>query len=267
MKKVLLLIAFFVVSCKNDEINHPNILFIMSDDHTSQSWGIYGGILKDYVKNDGIKRLAKSGVVLENLFCTNAICVPSRASVLTGQYSHVNGVYNLPDALDPDSLNVAKVLKNNGYQTSIVGKWHLKKEPSGFDYYKVLPGQGLYNDPYFKTKENWEDGSRGGEKEKGFSVVRDFCGHGISTTFHEPPNILHYGKKNIGMELRPGMTFTIEPMINAGNYDVKMLNDGWTAVTKDKSLSAQFEHTVGITENGYEIFTESAKGYSKPPYL
>ena len=104
-------------------------------------------------------------------------------------------------------------------------------------------------------------------EKKGFSVVRDFCGHGISTTFHEPPNILHYGSKNSGMELRPGMTFTIEPMINAGKYHVKMLNDGWTAVTKDKSLSAQFEHTLGITENGYEIFTESAKGYSKPPYL
>jgi len=104
-------------------------------------------------------------------------------------------------------------------------------------------------------------------EEKGFSVVRDFCGHGISTTFHEPPNILHYGSKNSGMDLRPGMTFTIEPMINAGKYNVKMLNDGWTAVTKDKSLSAQFEHTLGITENGYEIFTESAKGYSKPPYL
>ena len=104
-------------------------------------------------------------------------------------------------------------------------------------------------------------------EEKGFSVVRDFCGHGIGTTFHEPPNILHYGKKNTGIELKPGMTFTIEPMINAGKFDVKMLNDGWTAVTKDKSLTAQFEHTVGITENGYEIFTESAKGYSKPPYL
>ena len=104
-------------------------------------------------------------------------------------------------------------------------------------------------------------------EKKGFSVVRDFCGHGISTTFHEPPNILHYGKKNSGMELRPGMTFTIEPMINAGEWDIKMLKDGWTAVTKDKSLSAQFEHSLGITENGYEIFTESAKGYSKPPYL
>ena len=104
-------------------------------------------------------------------------------------------------------------------------------------------------------------------EDKGFSVVKDFCGHGISTVFHEPPNILHYGKKNTGMELSPGMTFTIEPMINAGKYDIKVLDDGWTAVTKDKSLSAQFEHTIGITENGYEIFTKSVKGYSKPPYL
>ena len=104
-------------------------------------------------------------------------------------------------------------------------------------------------------------------EDKGFSVVRDFCGHGIGTVFHEPPNILHYGKKNTGIELKPGMTFTIEPMINAGKYDVKVLGDGWTAVTKDKSLSAQFEHTVGISENGYEIFTKSVKGYSKPPYL
>ena len=103
-------------------------------------------------------------------------------------------------------------------------------------------------------------------EKKGFSVVRDFCGHGISNTFHEPPNVLHYGKRNTGMELRPGMTFTIEPMINAGKFDVKILNDGWTAVTKDKSLSAQFEHTIGITEDSYEIFTESVKGYRKPPY-
>ena len=101
---------------------------------------------------------------------------------------------------------------------------------------------------------------------KGFSVVRDFCGHGIGDNFHEPPNILHYGKKNTGAELRPGMTFTIEPMINSGKYEVKILDDGWTAVSKDKSLSAQFEHTVGIKDNGYEIFTESVNGYVKPPY-
>ena len=103
-------------------------------------------------------------------------------------------------------------------------------------------------------------------EKNGFSVVRDFCGHGVSNVFHEPPNVLHYGKKNTGQEIQAGMTFTIEPMINAGKYDVKVLNDGWTAVTKDKSLSAQFEHTIGISEDGYEIFTESVKGYNKPPY-
>ena len=103
-------------------------------------------------------------------------------------------------------------------------------------------------------------------EDKGFSVVKDFCGHGISNVFHEHPNILHYGKKNTGIELKSGMTFTIEPMINSGKFDVKVLDDGWTAVTKDKSLSAQFEHTVGITENGYEIFTKSVKDYLRPPY-
>ena len=103
-------------------------------------------------------------------------------------------------------------------------------------------------------------------EDKGFSVVRDFCGHGISTIFHEYPNILHYGKKNTGIKLESGMTFTIEPMINSGKYDVKILDDGWTAVTKDKSLSAQFEHTVGVTKDGFEIFTKSKKKYEQPPY-
>ena len=94
-------------------------------------------------------------------------------------------------------------------------------------------------------------------EKNGYSVVRDFCGHGIGRNFHEEPNILHYGKKGTGPKLEEGMVFTIEPMINAGKHETKLLNDGWTAVTKDKSLSAQFEHTVGITNNGYEIFTLS----------
>ena len=104
-------------------------------------------------------------------------------------------------------------------------------------------------------------------EEKGFSVVRDFCGHGIGKTFHKPPNVLHYGKKGHGIKLEEGMIFTIEPMINEGTYYTKLLNDGWTAVTKDKSLSAQFEHTVGVTQDGYEIFTKSKKKYEQPPYL
>ena len=104
-------------------------------------------------------------------------------------------------------------------------------------------------------------------EQKGFSVVRDFCGHGTGKIFHEPPNILHYGKKGDGIKLETGMIFTVEPMINEGIYNTKMLKDGWTAVTKDKSLSAQFEHTVGVTDNGCEIFTKSKKKYEQPPYL
>ena len=90
---------------------------------------------------------------------------------------------------------------------------------------------------------------------EGFSVVQDFCGHGIGRLFHQEPNILHYGKKGTGEKLKAGIIFTIEPMINFGNYETKILKDGWTAVTKDKSLSAQFEHTIGVTKEGYEIFT------------
>ena len=92
---------------------------------------------------------------------------------------------------------------------------------------------------------------------EGFSVVQDFCGHGIGQLFHEEPNVLHYGKKGTGSKIKAGMIFTIEPMINLGKYETKTLNDGWTAVTKDKSLSAQFEHTIGVTKDGYEIFTLS----------
>tara|TARA_Y100000590_G_C15730489_1_gene1016840 strand:+ start:69 stop:845 length:777 start_codon:yes stop_codon:yes gene_type:complete len=103
-------------------------------------------------------------------------------------------------------------------------------------------------------------------ESNGFSVVRDFCGHGVGKKFHEHPNILHYGEPKTGEKLKTGMIFTIEPMINEGKYQTKILNDGWTAVTKDKKLSAQFEHTVGITDKGYEIFTLSKNGLDFPPY-
>ena len=98
------------------------------------------------------------------------------------------------------------------------------------------------------------------------SVVRDFCGHGLGRVFHDRPNILHYGEPGEGVILEPGMLFTIEPMINLGKPHVKILADGWTAVTRDRELSAQFEHTVGVTETGCEIFTASPAGYDFPPY-
>jgi len=99
-----------------------------------------------------------------------------------------------------------------------------------------------------------------------FSVVRDFCGHGIGRTFHAAPNVLHFGRRGEGPELRPGMFLTIEPMVNAGRPEVKVLDDGWTAVTRDRSLSAQFEHMIGVTEEGCEIFTISPAALHHPPY-
>lgn len=150
----------------------PNILFILSDDHTSQAWGIYGGALANYVQNRNIKRLATAGAVLNNAFCTNSICTPSRGSILTGQYSHINHVYTLNEPLPKGHPNIAKTLSDVGYQTAIIGKWHLVGPPEGFDYFNVLPGQGRYWNPILKTKENWKDGriNESGTAYKGFST-------------------------------------------------------------------------------------------------
>jgi methionyl aminopeptidase len=104
------------------------------------------------------------------------------------------------------------------------------------------------------------------EGQERCAVVRDFCGHGVGRVFHSLPNIVHYGRPGHGLALKPGMFFTVEPMINLGGFGVKVLGDGWTAVTRDRSLSAQFEHSVGVTENGVEIFTRSPTRLDKPPY-
>jgi methionyl aminopeptidase len=104
-------------------------------------------------------------------------------------------------------------------------------------------------------------------EKNGFSVVRDYCGHGIGRIFHTEPNVVHYGRKGSGVMLKEGMFFTIEPMINAGSYETLLSkHDGWTVTTRDKSLSAQFEHTIGVTKNGFEIFTKSPRGLDFPPY-
>lgn len=160
------------LSKRAEKQERPNILFILSDDHTSQAWGIYDGILSDYVKNDNIRRLAAEGCVLDNAFCTNSISVPSRASIMTGAYSQLNGVYTLADALQPGQDNIAKQLQNSGYQTALIGKWHLKKKPSGFDHFCVFHDQGEYYDPVMKTKENWidDDIKKAGDTIHGFST-------------------------------------------------------------------------------------------------
>ena len=168
MKKLFVIVSLFcATNALAGNSSKPNILFIMSDDHTSQVWGIYGGILKNYVHAPNISRLAEEGCVLDHCLVSNSICTPSRATIISGQYSHMNGVKTLNDALSPEKKNIAKVMQRAGYQTSLIGKWHLKKEPSGFDYYCVLPGQGRYWDPIMKTKDNWK---QGGKPYKGFST-------------------------------------------------------------------------------------------------
>ncbi|MDX1637183.1 MAG: sulfatase [Balneolaceae bacterium] len=153
------LIAFVSLGCmKQDAQSPPNILFIMSDDHTAQAWGTYGSVLDSVVHAPHIAQLHEEGIQLMNAFATNSICAPSRAAILTGQYSHKNGVYTLVDTLDPALPTLPEMLRQAGYQTGLVGKWHLKSRPAGFDYYNVLPGQGRYFDPVLRDSSNWPEG-------------------------------------------------------------------------------------------------------------
>ena len=124
----------------------PNIVYIMADDHAAHAISAYGSKI---IQTPNIDKLAKQGMLLKNCFCTNSICVPSRGVLLTGQHSHMTGIKTLADSLDPARPNSGKMMKAGGYQTAMIGKWHLVKEPSGFDYWNILPGQGVYDNPVF----------------------------------------------------------------------------------------------------------------------
>ena len=171
----------------------PNILFILSDDHSANALGCYPSRLADLAPTPNLDRLATEGVRLTNCFCTNSICTPSRATILTGQYSHVNGVAGLGDALDPERMNVAKRLRGAGYETAIIGKWHLKSEPSGFDYWNVLPGQGRYHDPVLR-----EIGAEESKTYEGFStdVITDLSLQWLEARASDTPFCLMVHFKN-----------------------------------------------------------------------
>ncbi|WP_139957653.1 sulfatase family protein [Flavicella sediminum] len=160
LKIVLLLAVTCLVSCKTkapkQTVKKPNILFIMSDDHTSQAIGAYGGRLAKLNPTPTIDALAAEGVLMKNAFCQNAICTPSRASIMTGQSSSVNGCPTLDGHLPKEKQYLALEMKKAGYQTAVIGKWHLHEIPESFDYYKVFPGQGSYFNPVFYDSDGTE---------------------------------------------------------------------------------------------------------------
>ncbi|TKG97367.1 DUF4976 domain-containing protein [Puteibacter caeruleilacunae] len=168
MKLTLLLPALLSSLCGFAQ-TQPNIVYIMSDDHAANAISCYGSRLSEVAPTPNIDRIAKEGMRFNHVMCTNSICTPSRAAIISGQYSQLNGVYTLSDDYNPEANNVAKELQKAGYQTAMIGKWHLHKEPKGFDYYNVLPGQGKYFNPLFKEKgETWVDHQKGGKQYKGY---------------------------------------------------------------------------------------------------
>ena len=191
-----------IVGCSSVDTSarsRPNIIFIMSDDHAVPAVSAYGGFLAEIFKTPNLDRLADEGMRFNNAFCTNSICTPSRASILTGKYSHMNGVYTLEEKISDDQTTFPKLLRQAGYYTGMIGKWHLHTEPKGFDYWKVMVGQGRYHDPiYCEMGKGWSRDPEGG-------VGTSYSGHvtDINTDFaldfleNRPKNkpfslLLHY---------------------------------------------------------------------------
>ncbi len=170
-----------------------------------------------------------------------------------------HGIPNDKPLKNGDIINIDITVIKDGYYGDTSKMFHVGETPEWAQRLCQITQECLY-----KAIEIVRPGTRLGDigeiiqqhaESNGYSVVREFCGHGIGTVFHEEPQVLHYGKAGTGLELKEGMTFTIEPMINLGRKETRVLGDGWTAITKDRKLSAQWEHTLVVTADGYEIFT------------
>lgn len=177
----------------------PNIIFIMSDDHAIPAISAYDGFLSKIFKTPNLDRLADEGMLFNNAFCTNSICTPSRAAILTGKYSHMNGVYTLEEKISDDEITFPKLLRDAGYYTGMIGKWHLHTEPKGFDYWKVMVGQGLYHNPVYCEKgKGWSRDPEGGVGTRYQGYVTDInTGFALEFLENRPKNkpfslLLHY---------------------------------------------------------------------------
>ncbi len=149
---IFLILVLTACSINKEKVIRPNIIYIMSDDHTSQAFGIYGSRLAVLNPTPNLDKIAREGIIFDNAFCNNSICTPSRASIITGQYPQTNGVLDLDGSIAPEKQYLPVEMKKLGYETAIVGKWHLKEEPAAFDFYTVLPGQGDYHNPTFRIR-------------------------------------------------------------------------------------------------------------------
>lgn len=177
------IIVFLFYSCEEKEVEKttqkPNIIYIMSDDHTTQGFGIYGSRLADLNPTPNLDKLAKEGMIFDNAFVNNAICTPSRAAIITGQNAQLNGVLDLDGRIEAARQFLPIEMKKLGYQTALVGKWHLKEEPGAFDYYQVLPGQGKYYDPDFRVQGDkpWPENvvqTKGHSSDKIMDITLDY---------------------------------------------------------------------------------------------
>ena len=253
-----------------DEYQNPVTIHSKNDFSKMRKAGKVASMVLDYITpyvKEGVTTLELDTLCHEFIISKGAIPAPLNykgfpKSICTS-VNHVvchgipsNKILNNGDIINIDITVILNGWHGDTSRMFFIGKKNIKSEKlvevtfnsmwEGIK--KVKPGNTLGDIGYSIQKH---------AEKYGYSVVRDFCGHGIGKVFHCAPNILHYGESGQGMKLREGMIFTIEPMINLGKSSIKILNDGWTAVTKDKKLSAQFEHTIGVTEKGYEVFTIS----------
>ena len=253
-----------------DEYQNPVTIHSKNDFNKMRKAGKLASMVLDYITpyvKEGVTTLELDTLCHEFIISKGAIPAPLNykgfpKSICTS-VNHVvchgipsNKILNNGDIINIDITVILNGWHGDTSRMFFIGKKNIKSEKlvevtfnsmwEGIK--KVKPGNTLGDIGYSIQKH---------AEKYGYSVVRDFCGHGIGKVFHCAPNILHYGESGQGMKLREGMIFTIEPMINLGKSSIKILNDGWTAVTKDKKLSAQFEHTIGVTEKGYEVFTIS----------
>ena len=253
-----------------DEYQNPVTIHSKNDFNKMRKAGKLASMVLDYITpyvKEGVTTLELDTLCHDFIISKGAIPAPLNykgfpKSICTS-VNHVvchgipsNKILNNGDIINIDITVILNGWHGDTSRMFFIGKKNIKSEKlvevtfnsmwEGIK--KVKPGNTLGDIGYSIQKH---------AEKYGYSVVRDFCGHGIGKVFHCAPNILHYGESGQGMKLREGMIFTIEPMINLGKSSIKILNDGWTAVTKDKKLSAQFEHTIGVTEKGYEVFTIS----------